>query len=196
MNEVFGEFIEEFLPQGHFLELNFSSWDQQNPQYWHNNRLFAYFIADYVGNLLTIDENDTNKKDRIQEIKNTLSYIGNELLENAIKFNVDSKNNHLKLGIYFLEDIELTAVIYTENLTLAEQVEKYQAFINSLLINDPNELYIQQIETTASQAGNEASGLGLITLVNDYAAKLGWRFKSASIDPEMAVVTTMAQFIL
>lgn len=196
MNGVFGEFIEEFLPQGNFLELNFSSWDQQNPQYWHNNRLFAYFIADYVGNLLTIDKNDTGKKDRIKEIKNTLSYIGNELLENATKFNVDSKNNHLKLGIYFLEDIELTAVIYTENLTSAEQVEKYQTFINSLLINDPNELYIQQIETTASKADNEASGLGLITLVNDYAAKLGWRFKSASIDPEMAVVTTMAQFIL
>jgi hypothetical protein len=57
-------------------------------------------------------------------------------------------------------------------------------------------LYIQQIETTASQADNEASGLGLITLVNDYAAKLGWKFKSASIDPEMTTVTTMAQFIV
>jgi hypothetical protein len=79
---------------------------------------------------------------------------------------------------------------------LAEQVEKYQAFINSLLINDPNELYIQQIEITASKADHEDSGLGLITLVNDYAAKLGWRFKSASIDPEMTAVTTMAQFIL
>ncbi|MFM7365783.1 MAG: DUF6272 family protein [Cuspidothrix sp.] len=191
MNEVFGEFIEQFLPHGHFLELNFSSWDRQNPQYWHNNRLFAHFIADYVGNLLTID-----KKDRMEEIKNTLSYIGNELLENAIKFNVDNKNNHLRLGIYFLEDIELKAVIYTENLTLTEQVKKYQAFINSLLTKDTNELYIQQIEITASKADNEASGLGLLTLVNDYGAKLGWRFKSASIDPEMIAVTTMAQFIV
>ncbi len=191
MNEVFGEFIEEFLPHGHFLELNFSSRHQQNPQYWHNNRLLAYFIADYVGNLLTIDQ-----KDRIEEIRNTLSYVGNELLENAIKFNVDNKNNLLKLGIYLLEDIELRAVIYTENLTLAQQVEKYQAFINSLLTQDTNELYIQQIETTASQADNEASGLGLITLVNDYAVKLGWRFKSASIDSEMITVTTMAQLIV
>jgi hypothetical protein len=191
MNEVFGEFIEEFLPHGHFLELNFSSRHQQNPQYWHNNRLLAYFIADYVGNLLTIDQ-----KDRIEEIRNTLSYVGNELLENAIKFNVDNKNNLLKLGIYLLEDIELRAVIYTENLTLAQQVEKYQAFINSLLTQDTNELYIQQIETTASQADNEASGLGLITLVNDYAVKLGWRFKSAPIDSEMITVTTMAQLIV
>lgn len=191
MNEVFGEFIEEFPPHGYFLELNFSSWDQQNPQYWYNNRLLAHFIADYVGNLLTIDQ-----KDRIEEIRNTLSYIGNELLENAIKFHVDNKNNLLKLGIYFLEDIELRAVIYTENLTLPQQVEKYQAFINSLLTQDTNELYIQQIETTASQADNEASSLGLLTLVNDYAVKLGWRFKSASIDSEMITVTTMAQFIV
>ncbi|MFM7408379.1 MAG: hypothetical protein ACKO3K_17415 [Cuspidothrix sp.] len=70
MNAVFGQLIEEFLPQCHFLELNFSSSNQQNPQYWHNKRLFAYFIADYVCNLLDIDQNHTPGKQQIQEIKN------------------------------------------------------------------------------------------------------------------------------
>ncbi|MEI6444762.1 MAG: ATP-binding protein [Nostocales cyanobacterium ELA583] len=193
MIKVFGEFIEEFLPHGDFLELSFMTSSPPNPRSWRNNRLSTYFVADYFSNLLTIDP---DPEERIQEIKNILSYIGNELLENAIKFNDDSKNSQVKLGIYVRENTDVKIIMYAKNSIYLEKVHKYQAWINLLLTEDPNELYIQQIETTSVEEDSEASGLGLLTLINDYSAKLGWKFTSESSQTEIITVTTMAQVVV
>jgi hypothetical protein len=196
MIEVFGEFIEEFLPNGDFLELSFTSSSQPNQRRWHNNRLSAHFIADYFANLMNFDQNDLANKERIQEIKNTISYISNELLENAIKFHEDTKSYQVKVGMSFPEDTDVAIVIYAKNSIYSEKVQKYQAFINLLLTEDPNELYIQQIETASAEEDSKASGLGLLTLINDYSAKLGWKFEPESSQPEIITVTTMVQVVV
>ena len=68
MIEVFGEFIEEFLPNSDSLELSFTSSSQANQRRWRNNRLSAHFVADYFANLLNFDENDLANEKRIKEI--------------------------------------------------------------------------------------------------------------------------------
>jgi hypothetical protein len=196
MNQVFGKFNQQLIPENNSLELSFTSNFQPTKHNWRNNRLFAYFIADYFSNLLTIDENDAYTEEQIKNIKSTVSYIGNELLENAVKFHENIQNHHINLGIYLLAATKNTAVIYTKNIISTEAVKKYQSFINSLMTNDPNELYIQQIETTASEENSQASGLGLLTLINDYSAKLGWKFESEPNYPEIITVTTMTQVIV
>jgi len=196
MIEVFGEFIEEFLPNSDSLELSFTSSSQANQRRWRNNRLSAHFVADYFANLLNFDENDLANEKRIKEIKSTISYISNELLENAIKFHENTKNHQVKLGISFLEDTDMAIVIYTKNSIYSEKVQKYQAFINLLLTEDANELYIQQIETASAEEDSKASGLGLLTLINDYSAKLGWKFEPESSQPEIIAVTTMVQVVV
>ena len=196
MIEVFGEFIEEFIPNSDFLELSFTSSSQANQRRWRNNRLSAHFIADYFANLLNFDENDLANEKRIKEIKSTISYISNELLENAIKFHENTKSHQVKLGMSFLEDTDMAIVIYTKNSIYSEKVQKYQAFINLLLTEDANELYVQQIETASAEEESKASGLGLLTLINDYSAKLGWKFEPESSQPEIIAVTTMVQVVV
>jgi hypothetical protein len=197
MSQIFGEFIEEVAPKHHSLELIFKNLSQPNKRQWRNQRLSAYFIADYFANLLSIDEDDSDAENRIKECKNSVSYIGNELLENAIKFHEINKHYPVKLGISFLEDTEkLTAVIFTKNSINFHSVEKFQDFIQKLLSTDTNELYVQQIEKIAAEEHSETSGIGLLTIINDYSAKLGWKFQLESSNPEIITVTTMAQIIV
>ena len=85
MSQIFGEFIEEFPQEHDSLELSFTSSSRPIKQQWSNIRLSAYFVADYCSNFLP-DELDGA---RIKEVKNIVSYVGNEILENAIKFNED-----------------------------------------------------------------------------------------------------------
>ncbi len=198
MRKVFGEIIEEFSLEHNYLELCFTSSSRLIEQPWRNNRLSAYFVADYFSNFLSINKNDDlQEEERIKMIKNTISYVGNELLENAMKFNEGIKPYKVKFGIHFLEDIDkITAVIFTKNSITHQRSEKFQAFIKELLSADPNELYIQQIEKTAEDEYGESSGLGLLTIINDYSAKLGWKFETNLTHPQTITVTTLAQVVV
>ncbi|MDF0553809.1 DUF6272 family protein [Kamptonema sp. UHCC 0994] len=196
MSQVFGEFINDF-PLHDYLELSFTHSFNPSEKMWCNCRLSAYFLADYFSNLLPIDEDEDRGEERIKAMKNAVSYIGNELLENAMKFNEFSKHKRVNFGIHFLEDLErVTAIIFTKNSINSKKIEKFQAFIEELLSADLNELYVQQIEKAAASEQSEASGLGLLTIINDYSAKLGWKFESEPSAPQIIIVTTMAQIVV
>ncbi len=197
MSEVFGQFIEVFPHQYDGVELSFTFSSTPQGKLWGNNLLSAYFLADYFSSFLSINGDDTEQEERIKESKNTISYVGNELLENAIKFNVDPEPNSVQIGIYFGRDInKTTAVIFTKNSIKLSQVDKFQNLIQELLSNDPNELYIQQVEKAAEDENEEASGLGLLTMINDYSAKLGWKFVPNLDNPKIMMVITMAQLVV
>jgi hypothetical protein len=53
-------------------------------------------------------------------------------------------------------------------------------------------LYIRQLEKNATDEYEE-SGLGLLTMMNDYLAKIGWKFATVTGEPEVITVTTMLQ---
>ena len=197
MSQIFGEFIEEFPLEHESLELSFTSSSRPIEERWRNNRLSAYFVANYFSTFLPIDENTDRREDRIEATRNTVSYVGNELLENAMKSNEENNHNKVKFGIHFLEEFEkVTAVIFTENSITTQKAREFQAFIRELLDADPNDLYVQQIEKTAESEDSEASGLGLLTAINDYSAKLGWKFEIAPSNPQIVIVTTMAQVVV
>jgi len=121
-----------------------------------------------------------------------VSYVANELLENAIKFNKDDANYKVKFGIHFIGETEVTAVIFASNSVYPEEANKFQEFINQMLASDPNELYLQQLEKNA-ESESETSGLGLLTMINDYSAKIGWKFEPRPDSPETIAVTTVVQ---
>ncbi len=197
MSQIFGEFIEEFPPKHHSLELIFNNLSPSHKLQWRNHRLSAYFIADYFANLLSIDEDDADGENRIKECKNSVSYIGNELLENAIKFHAIDQHYPVKIGISSLEEPEkLTAVIFTENSINSDNIERFQALIQELLSTDTHELYVQQLEKIAAEEHSKTSGIGLLTIINDYSAKLGWKFQLESSNTQIITVTTMAQIIV
>lgn len=196
MSIIFGDFLENFPPERDSLELTFMPSSHSIKQRWRNNRISAHFVADYLSTFLPIEDEAPNKERRLQESKGAISYIANELLENAMKFNDKQSNYRIRFGIHFIENSNasnITAIIFTTNSISSQTVQILQDFIKKLLSSDPSELYIHQIEKNAAEENNQTSGLGLITIVNDYTAKVGWKFETLQKDPEIITVTTMVQ---
>jgi hypothetical protein len=191
MPQIFGDFVESFPLAQDSLELTFTPNSLPIKKRWRSNRLSANFMADYFSNFLPVDEDDPAQKRRIKESKGAVSYVANELLENAIKFNDRGTNFKIKFGIYFIEEADMTAVLFATNSVSAEGLDKFQKFIQELLCSDPEKLYVQQIEKSAQEENSGESGLGFLTMINDYSAKLGWKFEIVQKEPKMIAVTTM-----
>ncbi len=195
MTQVFGDFIEDFPPEQDSLELTFTPSSRPIKKRWRNNRLSAHFVADYFSTFLPVDKDEPDHEQRLKESKNAVSYIANELLENAMKFHDENSQNKVKFGIHFLEEEDdVTAVIFAINNVKPGGVDKLKAFIEELLSSDPNDMYISQVEKSVeAEEGSEASGLGILTMINDYSAQLGWKLETSQEEPPATIVTTMAQ---
>ena len=198
MQKVFGDYIEELPSELDSLEMTFTPTKRSIRQGWSNNRLSANFVASYFSAFLPTDEDDRNCERRIKESKGAVTYVANELLENAMKFNDPEYKLKVKLGIYFLqnikkEDSEVKVVLYATNSVSPQGVAKFQAFLTELLASNPEELYVTQVEKSMEQDYSGASGLGFLTMINDYSAKLGWKFETLATKSQICRVTTMAQ---
>ena len=192
MTEIFGEFIDKFPPEHDSLELTFTPSSRPIKQRWRNNRVSAHFVADYLSSFLPVDEQDASSEKRIKQSKGAVSYIANELLENAIKFTDDDCNYKVKFGIHFIGEADVIAVIFATNYVQQPAAKKLQEFIVELLNSDSDELYLQQLEKNA-EIESETSGLGLLTMINDYSAKIGWKFETMADSPNMLAITTIVQ---
>ncbi len=197
MEKIFGDYIEEFSPELDSLEMTFSPSTRSIQKRWSNNRLSAQFVADYFSAFLPTNEDPQNCDRRIKESKSAVSYVANELLENAMKFSDRTSKFKVRFGVYFLEDdpeknSQITAVIYATNSTTPENAEKFQRFLTQLLASDPEEFYVTQVEQSLEE-DSEASGLGFLTMINDYSAKLGWKFDTINAEPQILTVSSMAQ---
>jgi hypothetical protein len=192
MAQLYGDFLAAFPPHHNAPELTFSPGAAPLKQRWRNNRLTAFFVAEYFAHLLPLKAHDPGRQQRMKATKGVVSYVANELLENAMKFHDPEANSTVTCGIHLLNDAVTTAVIFTTNSMKPADVDTFQTFITVLLAADPNELYMQQMERSAGEA-LPTSGLGLLTLRNDYAARLGWKFDVIHGDLPVVVVTTIAQ---
>lgn len=193
MHQIFGDFIEIFPSQHNSLELSFTSTAEDIEHLWENQRLSAYFLANCFINFLPLNEDNPEEQQRIKEAKSSISYIANELIENAVKFNLETANYQVKLGIHFLEGPELIAVMFTTNSVDKAGAKKLQTFIDKLLGSDLQDFYIQQIEASSKDENASMSGLGFLTMINDYDARLGWKFEPLSTTPDIIAVTVTAQ---
>ena len=105
------------------------------------------------------------------EARHAIIYLVNELLENAIKF----RNPGDIMLLCSLEDGNLELAVC--NSTAPAVAEKFQSLLSEITSRDPGELLIERIEANAADETSSASGLGLLTLMNDYGARLGWTFE-------------------
>ncbi|MEG4586640.1 DUF6272 family protein [Microcoleus sp. MOSTC5] len=189
MIQTFGDFIEQSASQ-EYLIIGFSPSSIPLKQRWRNNGLSADFLADYLTTFFPGNEDDPSTIERQAEVKSAVSYIANELLENAMKFNDETSEYPIDIKL----QLESDRVIFSVANSISPQaVEKFQAYIQQLLASEPSELYIQQLEKNAADEKCIDSGLGLLTMLTDYTAKIGWKFQTVQKDPEVIAVTTMVQ---
>lgn len=172
MTEDFGRMID--IRHGRDAEsLNLSFWPGSVPlkQRWRNNGLSADFLGDYVTTFFPLDDNVPETRLRQAEIRGAVSFIANELLENAMKYHDPALPEPVTIQL----GLDSEQIIFHAGNGIDEQAaETFRTFIAHLLDGDPGELYLQQLEGNA--LSGQSSGLGYLTMINDYGAELAWRF--------------------
>lgn len=143
---------------------------------WHHCGVTSDFIGEYFSRACgkDIDANDA---------RHSISYMLNEILENAIKFrhggNVEIRSS-LEAGTF---EIQILNRIDPETAT------KFQGHLKTLLEREPGELLLERIEENALDPDSTGSGLGLLTLMSDYGARLGWSFVSERVSEGVELTT-------
>jgi hypothetical protein len=180
---------EEPSTKCEYLTLAFSPVNAPLRSRWRNNGLSADFLGDYVTTFLPGKDGVAAVENRQNEIKHAVTYVANELLENAMKYH--ERHVDIPIGIH----LELTSdhiTVSVSNGVGVEQAQRYKAFVEHLLEGDARELLLSQQEESAKCDDSTMSCLGLLTMINDYDAQLGWRFDVHSAQSETITVTTSA----
>lgn len=187
MMQVFGEFIEELPLSEEYLTIHFSPASTPRKKRWSNYGLSADFLGDYFANFFPGDEIPNGNIDKRANVKGAVSYIANELLENTMKYSDETANLAVSISLYLYDEKLVFRVI---NPAEANVAQEYQAFVQKLLSTDIDEMYSIQLEQTALGMGG--SHMGILTMINDYDAKMGWRFEPLPQTSEVVKVTVMA----
>lgn len=191
MAQFFGDFIEDLPSSQEYLVLGFSPSSVPLQKRWRNNGLSADFIADYLTTFFPVKDIDASHSKRNAEIRSAVNYIANELLENAMKFSDESA----PVGISIQLQLHPDKLIFLATNTIKPfQIKRFKATIEDLISQDPNELFLQRIEANTNDS--KSSGLGLITMMNDYLTRIGWKFDTLPNSPETVTVTTMVQLLI
>ncbi len=193
MIEIFGDYIIELPMREEYLIIGFSPSSVPLKQRWRNNGLSADFLADYLTTFFPRSEENPDSIDKQIEIKSAVGYIANELLENAMKFNDENSSHPISIQLYLEPD---KIIFCTTNSVNPQKVKKFQEYITELINEDPSELYIRQLENNAIDDNCTHSRLGYLTMMNDYMAKIGWKFETVQKETKVITVTTMVQLLV
>jgi hypothetical protein len=187
IEQTFGSFPSEMPASEEYLTLNFSPSSAPRNRRWSNYGLSADFLGDYFAAFFPGDEIPDSKINRRDTVKAAVSYVANELIENAVKYSDESANLPISITLYLYER---GIIFQITNYANPAMVEKYQRFIQDLLDADFDEFYTRQLEKAAMGMGE--SSMGLLTMINDYSAEFGWKFQPVGTVPDVVRVSVMA----
>ena len=102
------------------------------------------------------------------------SYVVNELLENAQKFGVAGT---VRVRACLTES---DLLVWVSNPAAAAACRNLESVIAGILQGDPQQLLLERIEHNALNPGNQASGLGYLTMMSDYGVRFGWSFREGA----------------
>jgi len=190
--EIFGDFNDEKQPEcEEYLSIRFSPSRLPLKKRWENNGLSADIISEYfkIFYVSRQEENGDILNDILLEnLQNSVKYVANELLENAMKF--QAPIIYPTAARIFLSLYNDKLVFYIKHSITAQQAESFEIFIKKVLENDPQALYMEAMRESAREENAHRSGIGLLSMICDYNAKLGWKFESIDGVP-LVTVTTM-----
>ena len=191
MNQTYGNYVESNNNDREYLKIGFSPTSIPLQQRWRNNGLSADFLADYLSTFFPGQDDEALEKQA--EIKDAVSYIANELLENAMKFSYSPAQHAVSITL----ELDKEALrFYVSNCVDPKGLPKFQKFIHQILTEDPHELYLAQLMSNEADEAASTSSLGFLTMINDYQAELAWKFetvKHAHLDEDVILITTLVK---
>jgi hypothetical protein len=129
--------------------------------YWSRCGLTADFGATFYS--FCFPENKT--------VRNSLSFILNEIVENAVKYSVEEKSP-IKICLYEQTN---DLVFEVQNFISDEQSDNFSEYIHHLQsVPDLNEEYMNTVKKNIDS--EEASGLGILTILNDFQLTMAFDF--------------------
>jgi len=185
--QVFGNYAARSSPC-EYLTMAFSPSSAPLRSRWRNNGLSADFLGDYAVTFLPA--NGRAAASGLQnQIRHAVTYIANELLENAMKYHERDVEIPIQIHLELSSDHITVSV---GNGIGVGQAQRYQAFIENLIEGDAAALLLRQQQENATCSDEAISCLGLLTMVCDYDARLGWLFDAYAEKPGALTVTTSA----
>ncbi len=186
--KILGNFISDIPTQTEYLQIGFSPSSIPLKQRWQTNGLSADFISEYL-EVFSVGQQVVQGETFVisSQINDAVKYVANELLENAMKFSATDSDYPTRIS-FFLFDQQV--VFHVVNAVTRSSADNLEILIHTLLENDPHELYLAKMEANAEESGGH-SGLGFLSMVCDYSAKLGWKFETLAPDSPFVIVTTM-----
>jgi hypothetical protein len=182
--QVFGEYIEEEArkPLSHSLLVVNS---QEMMRNWRTVSLSSDFFARYYSYYFPYKE---KAKERISRdmAENGISFVLNELIENTAKYS-NAEDQTVRIRIWLLEDDIIFSI---SNFVTAQLAESFIMLAREILESNAEELYVRRLERN-TQSDEGGSGLGYLTLINDYGIALGFKFEPAG--PDLVQVTVQAR---
>jgi hypothetical protein len=147
---------------------------------WSHCGATAEFLGDFFAGLAAGKKLDAN------EARHSIAYLANELLENAVKFRAPGE-------IALTASLEASAFkLQLSNKTAPETAARFETLLAEITSRDPGDLLIERIEANAADPEAGGSGLGLLTLMNDYGAELGWTLEQEKPDASVRIETFAA----
>jgi len=166
------------------LILGFQSATLNLDELWEHSALSAKYLSTFWGNFFP--EEHSGKMLR-RQVTDKVLYACGELLGNAVKF---SYNPEYLLEIaLFLHENELR--IYVSNSVHPDEAEKFKAFVRRIVTEDTDMMFLEQMEQNAEEEGSGQSGIGILTMINEYGLKLSWKFEND--ETGVTTVTTLAR---
>jgi hypothetical protein len=187
VEKTLGNFAAPLPNSKEYLTLYFSPTSAPRQERWRNYGLSADFLGDYFAAFFPGDEVPNSKINQRDTVKAAVSYIANELLENAIKFNSRTVQEPISIALYLHEHQILFQVV---NYVDKKSSQNYQQFAQEILAaDDIDQLYTQQLEKTAMGVGE--SKMGILTMMADYGARFAWKFQSLPQNSDIVQVDVL-----
>lgn len=172
MTEMIGSYLPE-MERGEDLALTIHA--ESFPVRWTLCSATAELVGDYCAGIV----DDPN-----QAGTSSLAFVANELIENAVKFNCGGDVT-VRVRV-----AEREAVLVVCNTVDGDALPRLRERLEVLSHDAPDVLLMRQVEANAEHP-ESTSGLGLLLLLNDYGAALGW--KISAISPGRARLSSMAR---
>ena len=144
---------------------------------WRHCATTSDFIADLFALRFQSSRND------YREARHSIGYLVNELIENAVKFRAPGE-----ITIEASMDSECFKLKVSNDVD-GETAFEFQNLLADIMVGDPRDVLIQRIEANATNPDVAGSGLGLLTLMSDYGARLAWIFSSADESDRICLET-------
>ncbi|ANK86304.1 MULTISPECIES: slr1658 superfamily regulator [unclassified Rhizobium] len=138
--------------------------------------------SDFIAEIMALPYS-RSRKDYLQA-HHDIGYLSNELIENAVKFRQPGEIL-IEAGI-----IDGSFLFRVKNAVDSATASRFQQLLHRLQSKEPGVLLLEQIEINAISP-ESGSGLGLLTLLSDYDARMAWTFEENN-DEHIILTTTAA----